>query len=153
MSYPYRNTLLVLTSMAILLLASFSQVYAKETYFEISFDRSVAITPPEGKKSISSTHPINNIFGKAWHLYEPTVAIEYHAPFASQGNYELTAIHLPRKNFDHGDQSALHIPGLQPDFMFGETDEIGAGIFTDGIKPPITGIGLRVDCQEGGLCG
>lgn len=55
MSYLFKNTLLILTSLVILLLVSFSHVYAEDARFEISFDRSIGIIPPEGKKSISDT--------------------------------------------------------------------------------------------------
>ena len=55
MSHLFKNTMLVLTSLAFLFLASFSHVYADDAHFEISFDRSIGIIPPEGKKRISDT--------------------------------------------------------------------------------------------------
>ena len=52
MSYIPQKTLLVIASILLLLLSSFCLVYAEEAYFDISFDRSVSIVPPEGKKKI-----------------------------------------------------------------------------------------------------
>jgi len=50
----HRNTILIFTTLLLLLLAPISHVYAEGTYFDISFDRSVSITPADGKKKISS---------------------------------------------------------------------------------------------------
>ena len=54
MSLIHKNTLLVWASLSTLLLASVSLVYAQETYFDISFDRSVGISSPNGQRNISN---------------------------------------------------------------------------------------------------
>ena len=53
MSHIHKNTLFVFTSLLILLLAPLSLASASGAYFDISFDRSISIIPPEGKKNIS----------------------------------------------------------------------------------------------------
>jgi hypothetical protein len=55
MQYLHKNILVIFTCLVALCLVSFSHVYAEETYFEISFDRSIGIVPPDGKKSITDT--------------------------------------------------------------------------------------------------
>jgi hypothetical protein len=48
-----KKALLVLSGLLFLLLSSFCHVYAGDAYFDISFDRSVNIAPPEGRSRIS----------------------------------------------------------------------------------------------------
>jgi len=54
MSYLRKKTFTVLASLFILFLTSLSHAYAKDAYFDISFDRSVGITAPEGQKNITA---------------------------------------------------------------------------------------------------
>ena len=63
-----KKTLLVLASVLFLLLSSFCYANADEAYFDISFDRSIGITPPEGRSRISDIGDsvILNKKGRLW---------------------------------------------------------------------------------------
>lgn len=63
-----KKTFLVLASVLFFLLSSFCLVYAEEAYFDISFDRSVGIVPPEGQTRISDVGDsvILNKKGRLW---------------------------------------------------------------------------------------
>ena len=64
----HKKTLLVLAGLLFLLFSSFCLAYAEEAYFDISFDRSVSIVPPEGKSRISDIGDsiILNKKGRLW---------------------------------------------------------------------------------------
>jgi hypothetical protein len=63
-----KKTLLVLAGSIFLLFSSYCLVYADEAYFDISFDRSVNIVPPEGRSRISDIGDsvILNKKGRLW---------------------------------------------------------------------------------------
>ena len=63
-----KKTLLILAGFLFLLFSSFCLVNAEEAYFDISFDRSVNIVPPEGRSRISDIGDsvILNKKGRLW---------------------------------------------------------------------------------------
>jgi hypothetical protein len=63
-----KKTLLILAGLFFLLFSSFCLVNAEEAYFDISFDRSVNIVPPEGRSRISDIGDsvILNKKGRLW---------------------------------------------------------------------------------------
>jgi len=63
-----KKTLLILAGLLFLLFSSFSMANAEEAYFDISFDRSVNIVPPEGRSRISDIGDsvILNKKGRLW---------------------------------------------------------------------------------------
>ena len=97
----HRNVLIVMTGFLLLLLSTPSLVRAEKTYFDISFDRSVSIDTPEGKKRISDlgdTVTLNKK-GRLWlsgnETKEGFVEIVCQNMSSEPVNISLTSLEMP----------------------------------------------------------